>query len=209
MGTSSANARHFCGETPGHSVSLSPFHITRTAVTNELFSLFDKQRLNVSASDRQKPATGITWFEATIFALWMGARLPTEAEWEFACGGRSTGEWCCEDESMLRRYAWYSENSKGTTHTVGTREANPFGLYDLHGNVWEWCQDNYDQDYYSSSPVVNPMNVSSASDSMAAHPPHKVCRGGSMHALAEMCRTRYRFHEPADLDKLRLIAQFM
>ncbi len=198
MGTNYAEARHFCGEIPRHDVNLSPFHIAQKPITNELFSLFHERWLDVPARDRQKPATKMTWFDATVFAMWMGCRLPTEAEWEFACGGRSKGEWCCEDERMLSRYAWYSENSKGTTHTVGTREANSFGLYDLHGNVWEWCQDNYDQDYYSSSLVVDPANVSPVPDSMTAYPFDKVCRGGSVHALSEMCRTRYRFHESAD-----------
>lgn len=200
MGTSfpHSHGRHFCGESPAHKVELSPFGIMRVPITNELFGLFDKRWLDVPARDLQKPATGMTWFDAAVFAMWMGCRLPKEAEWEFACGAGSDGEWCCKDESMLSRYAWYSENSQGRTHTVGTREANSFGLYDLHGNVWEWCQDNYEQDYYSRSPVVDPINVASAFDRIAVPAFHKVCRGGSMHALSEMCRTRYRFHEPAD-----------
>lgn len=198
MGTDSANARHFCGETPRHRVHLSPFYIGQMPVTNELFGLFDKRWLDVPDRDRQKPATGVTWFDATVFAMWMGCRLPTEAEWEFACGGYLEGEWCCEDENMLSQYAWYSENSKGATHTVGTLAANQFDLYDLHGNVWEWCQDNYDQDYYAASPLVDPVNISPTPDGKGTHAVDKVCRGGSIHALSEMCRTRYRFHEPAE-----------
>lgn len=188
-----ASGRHFCGEAPAHQVELSPLSMMRVPVTNELFGVFDTRWLDVPARDRHKPATGMTWFAATVFALWMGCRLPTEAEWEYACGAGSEGEWSCQDESVLPRYAWYSENAQGSTHPVGTRTANAFGLFDFHGNVWEWCQDDYEQGFYASSPLTDPLNVASPSAAV-----HKVCRGGSLHALAEMCRTRYRFHEPAD-----------
>lgn len=200
MGTDPLHSprRHFCGEAPAHQVELSPFSIMRVPVTNELFGLFDKRWLDVPVRDRQKPATGMTWFDATVFAQWMGCRLPTEAEWEYACGAGSEGEWCCQDERLLPRYAWYSENAQGDIHPVGAQAANAFGLYDVHGNVWEWCQDTYEQDYYASSPPVDPLNMASPSAENGALAVHKVCRGGSLHALAEMCRTRYRFHEPAD-----------
>jgi formylglycine-generating enzyme required for sulfatase activity/proteasome lid subunit RPN8/RPN11 len=191
------HGRHFCGETPAHTVEVAPFSIMRVPITHELFGLFDRRRLDVPARDLQKPATGLTWFDAVVFALWMGCRLPTEAQWEYACGAGSAGEWCCQDERLLSRYAWYSENARGSTQTVGTREANAFGLYDFHGNVWEWCQDTYEQDFYARSPRVDPVNTTLPFAQQAAAV-HKVCRGGSLHALSEMCRTRYRFHEPAD-----------
>lgn len=189
MGTDQSRVRHFCGEVPRHTIELSPFNISQVQVTNEMFSLLDKRRLDVSVEERQKPAVDVTWFDAAVLAMWMGCRLPTEAEWEFACGAGSEDEWCCGDESLLPRYAWFSENSGGEAHIVGTREANLFGLFDLHGNVWEWCQDSYEQDYYSYSPVVDPVRVTSPVAD-------RVCRGGSMHALSEMCRTSYRFHDP-------------
>lgn len=189
MGTPQDRSGHFCGEAPSHTVELSPFKVARVQVTNELFGVFDPRRLDVPARDLRKPAVNVTWFDAAVFAMWMGCRLPTEAEWEFACGSGLEGEWYCGDEGLLPRHAWYSENSGGEARPVGTREANAFGLFDLHGNVWEWCQDSYDQDYYSRSPLTDPIRIA---------PPHadKVCRGGSIHALPEMCRTRYRFHEP-------------
>jgi formylglycine-generating enzyme required for sulfatase activity len=169
----------------------------RIPVTNTLYGRFDPQWREVPQRDRQKPATGMTWFDAAVFALWMGCRLPTEAEWEFACGGGSEGAWCCPEERLLTRYAWYSENAHGEMHPVGTREANAFGFYDLHGNVWEWCQDTYEQDYYSRSPPVDPVNASSTLPGLLPQLLEKVCRGGSMHMFSEMCRTRYRLHEPA------------
>jgi formylglycine-generating enzyme required for sulfatase activity/proteasome lid subunit RPN8/RPN11 len=196
MGTNPPDTLHFCGEAPRHLVTLSPFRMMQVPVTNALFGLFDPRWLDVPPCDRQKPATGVTWFDAAVFGLWMGCRLPTEAEWEFACGGGSEGAWCCADESLLPRYAWYSENAEGEIHPVGTRQANAFGLYDCHGNVWEWCQDTYEPDYYARSPVVNPVNASSLLPALIHHPLEKVCRGGSMHMFSEMCRTRYRLHEP-------------
>ncbi|MBV9957662.1 MAG: SUMF1/EgtB/PvdO family nonheme iron enzyme [Acidobacteria bacterium] len=190
MGTNEGRAHHFCGEVPSHRVTLAPFHIAQVQVTNELFGLYDQRRLDLSADERRKPVVDVNWFDAATFAMWMSCRLPTEAEWEFACGAGSEGEWCCEDENRLDGHAWYSENSGGETHLVGTRAPNTFDLYDLHGNVWEWCLDSYEQDYYSSSPVSDPL-------SLAPPSADKVCRGGSVHALSEMCRTRYRSHEPS------------
>jgi len=191
MGTEVCRIRHFVGEGPSHKVTLSPFYISRVAVTNELFSKFSLDvRCATSADVRKMPVSNISWYDAVIFAMWMGCRLPSEAEWEFACGSTSTGEWACDDESQLTRLAWYSENAKGKIQPVATKEPNQFGLFDMHGNVWEWCQDSYHQDYYSSSDPLNPVNILPSSAD-------KVCRGGSVNALAEMCRTRYRFHEPA------------
>jgi len=192
MGTKPGSEAHFCGETPQHTVELSPFAIAEVPVTNALYGLFDPDYLDVPARDRHKPAVDVTWFDATLFALWVGCRLPTEAEWEFSCGGGASTEWCCTSERELNHYAWFSENSGGRIHPVATREPNSLGLFDLHGNVWEWCEDAYDQDFYVSSPVRDP-----------AHRPqglmaHRVCRGGCMHSFAEMCRTRYRFHEPPE-----------
>jgi formylglycine-generating enzyme required for sulfatase activity/proteasome lid subunit RPN8/RPN11 len=189
MGTCDSECAYFVGESPRHTVALSPFKIAAVPVTNELLGIFDERWLTVPAADREKPAVDVTWYEAVVFAMWMGCRLPTEAEWEFACGGGVEGEWSCVDEDLLHRCAWYSMNSKGQAHVVGSLEPNKFGLFDLHGNVWEWCNDGYDQDYYGRCRTVNPPG-SELADS------NKVCRGGSFHALSEMCRTRYRFHDP-------------
>jgi formylglycine-generating enzyme len=190
MGTAHSAARHFCGETPRHSVHLSPFLISCYLVTNELYALFDQSRLDFATRDRRRPVVGVTWIDASLFALWMGCRLPTEAEWEFACGLGSSSEWCCAAEEDLFQHAWFSENAGGTVQWIGTREPNALGLCDFHGNVWEWCADAYDASYYARAPTRDPVNNDSGGGT------HRVCRGGSVHALAEMCRTRYRLHEP-------------
>jgi formylglycine-generating enzyme required for sulfatase activity/proteasome lid subunit RPN8/RPN11 len=191
MGTPLSDKRHFVGESPCHRVQLSPFRMASVPVTNELYDLFDQQRPDVCSCNASKPAVNVSWYDATLFAMWMGCRLPTEAEWEFACAAGSAMDWACNDERELPVLAWYSDNAAGQMQPVGTRWPNAFGLFDLHGNVWEWCRDSYEQDFYAHSPTIDPVNLASPSVD-------KVCRGGSFNGLAEMCRTPYRFHEPAE-----------
>lgn len=189
MGSAEATRAHFCGEQPRHEVRIAPFALHATPVTQALYGLFDASR-PVEPGAADKPVTGVSWFDAMVFALWMGCRLPSEAEWEFACGGGNAGQWCCGSSDELRRWAWFSDNSRGLIQDVGALEPNAFGLHDLHGNVWEWCFDGYDDDYYAHSPALDPVCLSSPYA-------RRSCRGGSVHALAEMCRTRYRWSEPA------------
>lgn len=193
MGTRPDAAAHFCGETPQHVVELSPFSIAAVAVTNELWARFDHERGSLPRRAWHLAVVGVTWFEATLFARWVGCELPTEAQWEYACGAGSPTEWCCADEHDLPAHAWYSDNTRGRIHEVGTREPNTLGLFDLHGNVWEWCADVYERDFYQRSRRRDPFNGGSSD---AAEGAMRACRGGSISALAEMCRTRYRQPEP-------------
>jgi formylglycine-generating enzyme required for sulfatase activity len=197
MGSDRSNICHFCGECPRHCCGLSAFQIMRIQVTNKLFSLIEPGNRNPARPERGKPVVNVTWSEAALFALWMGCRLPTEAEWEYSCGAGSCTDWCCESERQLRRYAWYSANARDQLQLVATREPNKLGIFDMHGNVWEWCQDDYDQDFYRQKPSVDPLNRGNSGTDVGGRK-DKVVRGGSMNALAEMCRTRYRFHEPAE-----------
>ena len=112
-------------------------------------------------------------------------RIPTEAQWEYSCRAGSTMKWCFGDsERQLEDYAWYKGNSGGTTHPVGQKKPNAWGLYDMHGNVWEWCSDWYGDRYYESSPASDPEGPSSASG--------RVFRGGCWGGGAGICRSARR-----------------
>ncbi len=157
------------------------------------------------------PVTQVTWRDAVHFCNWLsehekfkpcytkdsagnwillaagdGYRLPTEAEWEFACrAGTNTLFSFGDDPAQLDAYAWFAQNSEGRPQAVGRKRPNPFGLYDMHGNVLEWCHDYYAPDYYAQSPRLNPFGP----DSGTAH----VARGGSWfdrHGVD--CRSAFR-----------------
>ena len=99
------------------------------------------------------PIVGISWHDATAYCKWLSEkrkeefRLPTEKEWEYAARAGTTGKWSFgDDEKALEKYAWYRENSDRKTHPVGKKKPNPWALYDMYGNVWEWCEDWYNED---------------------------------------------------------------
>jgi formylglycine-generating enzyme required for sulfatase activity len=121
-----------------------------------------------------------------------GYRLPTEAEWEYACrAGTTTLFSFGDDYDPLGQYGWYSNNYEGQTHPVGEKERNGFGLYDMHGNVWEWCWDGYDPDYYSKSPSVDPRGPEVAT--------FRVTRGGSWRDAPRQAQSAYRgWQRPED-----------
>ncbi len=118
----------------------------------------------------------------------LGYRLPTEAEWEFACrGGKTTRYSFGADPSVLGEYGWFGENSGGRSHPVGQERRNDFGLYDMHGNVWEGCADGWDEDYYKKTPDDDPPGASGAAS--------RIFRGGGWDSEPRECRSaiRYRF----------------
>lgn len=142
------------------------------------------------------PAIAMTHYNAIQFCKWLYERtgvfyrLPTEAEWEYACRAGSTSSYSFGDsDGALGDYAWYLDNSNGTTHQVGEKKPNAWGLYDMHGNVSEWTYDQYASDYYTSSPKENPVNKPTKLY------PHSV-RGGAYDDEASALRSAARL--PSD-----------
>jgi formylglycine-generating enzyme required for sulfatase activity len=118
-----------------------------------------------------------------------GYRLPTEAEWEYACRAGSDAAYSFGNESrQLGDFGWFVDNSAKKTHPVGQKKPNPWGLYDMHGNVAEWCQDAYDKEYYKTSPEKNPRGPADGKE--------YVLRGGSWKSTAEELRSSYRLGAP-------------
>ena len=194
-------------ETPVHSVSISEgFWMGKYEVTQGQWKAvmgttpWHGKRDVRSGSDY--PAVYISWHDAQGFIHQLNVeagsnvyRLPTEAEWEYACRAGTSTRWSFgDDESQLRHYAWYDSNAKNIdenyAHKVGEKRANPWGLYDMHGNVWEWGQEWYHKDYYSVSPQKDPPGARTGT--------HRVVRGGGFYHNQQGTRSADRSYDPPD-----------
>jgi formylglycine-generating enzyme required for sulfatase activity len=193
--------RGYADESPQHRVTLSPFFIGKYPITQAQWRAV--MRTNPSHfNGNNHPVDSITWDEAIEFcrrlsyATSRNYRLPTEAEWEFACRAGTTSLYNYGDEEeLVMQYAWCLPNSSNHTHPVGEKKPNGWGLYDMHGNVWEWCQDWYGGDYYQYSPNVNPVGPAKGTS--------RVLRGGSWYSLPNYCRSAGRSnHQPELRDPL-------
>ena len=140
---------------------------------------WDDRRIN----QPKQPVVGVSWHDAVACCKWAGGRLPTEAEWEYACRAGSQHEYCFgDDQHLLREYAWYMDNKVSAPHTVGGRKPNVWGLYDMHGNVWEWCEDS--KRTYRKQPVKDPIGAATVES--------RAIRGGSWGSNARSVRCAYR-----------------
>ncbi|MFP4502238.1 MAG: bifunctional serine/threonine-protein kinase/formylglycine-generating enzyme family protein, partial [Candidatus Hydrogenedentota bacterium] len=139
------------------------------------------------------PVESVSWNDCQAFIKKLnsrvsggGFRLPTEAQWEYACrAGTTTAYYFGDDAVDLGAYAWYGDNSGGETHPADRKRPNAWCLHDMHGNVWEWCSDYYDSDYYNRSPGRDPENTAKSDD--------RVLRGGSWSHYSRLCRSALRF----------------
>jgi formylglycine-generating enzyme required for sulfatase activity len=145
--------------------------------------------------DSNNPAVYVSWNDAVEFCRKLSQqegttyRLPTEAEWEYACRALTKTRFNFGDrDSSLDAHAWFKGNTYDVyqkyAHRVGQKKPNPWGLYDMHGNVWEWCEDWYGHDYYNESPTNDPIGPDTGSG--------RVIRGGAWHLPPQVCRSSFR-----------------
>ncbi|MEO5370922.1 MAG: formylglycine-generating enzyme family protein [Magnetococcus sp. DMHC-1] len=179
MGSPGGEEERSGNEGPQHQVKLDGFWMGKFSVTQgEYEQVMGKNPSKFKGV--RNPVENVSWDDAQEFIEKLnvdergdgGYQMPTEAQWEYACRAGSKGRWCFgDDEKLLKEYAWYAGNSGGKTHPVGEKKPNEIGLHDMHGNVWEWVSDWYDENFYANSPKDNPQGPSSGSA--------RVNRGGS------------------------------
>jgi formylglycine-generating enzyme required for sulfatase activity len=190
-------------EKPAHQVTLSkPFYMGKYPVTQAQWQAVMGGNRSRFQGDPNRPVENVSWNDVQTFIRKVNenentfpCRLPTEAQWEYACrAGETTRYSFGASASQLGEYAWYAENSSGATHPVGQKKPNPWGLYDMHGNVWEWVQDYYGD--YSAEAVVDPVGPAAGA--------YRVIRGGSWDYSARYVRaaSRFGFHPGARLGLL-------
>jgi formylglycine-generating enzyme required for sulfatase activity len=180
-------------EYPVHRIQISrPFYMGKYEVTQEQYYVVAKYKPS-RFKQEGRPVENVSWDQAVRFCRKLSEmkegtyRLPTEAEWEYACRAGSQDRFYFgfdPEYSQIEKYTWYSENSDSATHPVGEKKPNSFGLYDMHGNVSEWCWDWYAADSYSNSKRVDPPGPQ--------HGKSRVLRGGSWHHKARDCRSASR-----------------
>ena len=192
-------------EKPVHSVTLDGYYIGKCEVTQELWEAVMGSNPSNSMG-AQKPVESVSWNDCQNFIKKLNSltgrtfRLPTEAEWEYAArGGNKSRHYKYSGSGNIGYVAWYYKNSGSTTHAVGTQTANELGIYDMSGNVCEWCSDWYGG--YSAGSQTNPQGPSSGSA--------RVLRGGSWSDYARYCRVSYRYcgdpYDSYDGGGLRLV----
>jgi hypothetical protein len=187
----------YSNEKPVHEVVINDdFEIAKTPVTFAEYDIFCDVTNHDKPDDEgwgrgKRPVINVSWHDAMEYCKWLSEvtgdtyRLPTEAEWEFSARAGTTTRWSFGDsEKKLKRYAWYTKNSDSQTYPVGEKWSNGWGLYDMHGNVWEWCMDDWQDDYSSHTNSSEPF--------ISENKERKILRGGSWYSLGVNTRSAYR-----------------
>ncbi len=192
MGSPDSDRDAASNEKPQHRVRITkPFYLGKFLVTQEQWE--GVMGNNPGPFKGPKNPVDVSWEDCQGFLRKLNAKagghgkfvLPTEAQWEYACRAGSKTRYCFgDDESKLGEYAWYAAKPGNMTHPVGEKKPNAWGLYDMHGLVWEWCQDWHDMGYYNVSPVDDPPGAATGID--------RVFRGGSWNYPAAYCRSARR-----------------
>jgi formylglycine-generating enzyme len=191
-----------CGsdEKPAHIVTLNSYYLSKYEVTQAQWRAVMGSNHSYFSNCDNCPVERVSWDDIQGFIKKLNQqsgkiyRLPTEAEWEFAArGGNKSRGYQYSGSNDIDSVAWYNGNSGRKTHPVGQKQSNELGLYDMSGNVWEWCSDKYGEDYYSSSPSTNPRGPSNGEN--------RVIRGGSWYIYNWYCRVSYRFMDTPDIGK--------
>ena len=188
MGSPTSEAGREGDETP-HTVALTKdFWISKYPITQAQYRAVTGGDPSYFSGD-DNPVESVTWIQANSFAQSIGGRLPTEAQWEFAARGAnlSNGYNIYSGSNNLDEVGWYKDNSGGQTHPVGRKQPNELGIYDMTGNVWEWCGD-----WYGKYPTgaVNPTGPNAGD--------RRVLRGGGCNALAQYSRIAIRYTISSD-----------
>jgi formylglycine-generating enzyme required for sulfatase activity len=197
MGSPVSDKNRNNDEGPQREVTIAqPFAVSRTPVTFAQWDLCVAAGACPKADDNgwgrdDRPVTNISWDEAKIYSAWLAKqtgkpyRLLSEAEWEYAARAGNPGRYSFgDDETQLGEYAWFSNNSDSKTQPVGTKKPNAFGLYDMHGNVWQWVEDCYEESYAGA-----PTDGSAVTPDVCTR---RVLRGGSWSGEPDMLRSTNR-----------------
>jgi len=197
MGSPADEKDSYNDERPQHYVTIQPFYMGKYPVTFAEYNVFCTATKRENPSDERwgrgkRPVINVSWQDAKDYCQWLSEqtgkkyRLPSEAEWEYACRAGTTTQYSFgDDEAQLGDYAWYDKNSGNTTHPVGEKKPNAFGLYDMHGNVWEWCEDVWHENY-NGAPTDGSAWVSGGEQNK------HLLRGGSLNYITRSCRPAYR-----------------
>ncbi len=189
---SNGNQVSYGDEHPQNEVQfLESFYMSETCVTQKQYHLVMGHNPAKFGGD-ERPVERVSWHDAVQFCKQLSRelgetfQLPAEAQWEYACRAGSTTAYCFGDsQKQLGRYVWYGENSGSRTHPVGQKKPNAWGLYDMHGNVWEWCADCYDSGCYEDNMSTDQKGPTTGS--------YRVLRGGSWGSDADDVRSANRY----------------